>query len=100
MYSREWVAYLKRESISRKGHLRKCWSLIWDLIQMGFVLGVHSFAPRYFQNQFKKRLAELNKRSKEMGIWIPNDLFYKYKTTINVKIYCDIGLSLRLRVIL
>ena len=35
---------------------------------MGFVLGVHSFAPRYFQNQFKKRLAELNKRSKEMGI--------------------------------
>ena len=58
----------KRESISRQEHIRKCWSLIWDLIQIGFVLGVHSFAPRYFQNQFKKRLIELNKSLKEIGI--------------------------------
>ena len=79
MYSKEWVAYLKRESISRQGHIRKCWSLIWDIIQMGFVLGVHSCAPRYFQNQFKKRLIELNKSLKEIGIWIIINLFYKIK---------------------
>ena len=79
MYSKEWVAYLKRESISRQEHNRKCWSLIWDLIQIGFVLGVHSFAPRYFQIQFKKRLIELNKSLKEIGIWIINNLLYKFK---------------------
>ena len=60
MYSKKWTNYLERERISRIDHIKKCWSIIWFLIQMSFGLGIHSFAPRYFQNDFKIKLHSLN----------------------------------------
>ena len=58
--------YLDREKISRIEHIKRCWSTIWFLIQMSFGLGVHSFAPRYFENDFKIKLNALNTAYKDL----------------------------------